>query len=340
MSTTLKDMVIGTFIFCIILFLYLHILFHFKTSNDLEIYEVDQISKEKLEEICDLRQPVIFDGEELGDKMCQLTKKDNLLVSFPIFDVKIKNINDKDTEVNIPLSLQNADKLFKQDKEHCFYSECNQEYLIETGINKHINSNDEFLRPYFLSNSSYDFIIGSKDLETPLRYEVNYRNYFLVTQGSVIIKLTPPINSKYLYPKDDYENFEFTSPINPWNPQIKYKNDFDKIKCLEVVLTPGRFIYIPAYWWYSFKFNENTSVSNFKYRTYMNNIAILPRICLYSLQNQNIERKIAKKMDITELNKKFENNQEIKQEYDINEDNKEEEINKEKQIVINEVINI
>ena len=29
--------------------------------NDLEVYEIEQPSKDKLEEICDLRQPVIFD---------------------------------------------------------------------------------------------------------------------------------------------------------------------------------------------------------------------------------------------------------------------------------------
>ena len=48
-------------IFCLVLFLYLHIFFHLKTSNDLEIYEIEQPSKDKLEEICDLRQPVRFD---------------------------------------------------------------------------------------------------------------------------------------------------------------------------------------------------------------------------------------------------------------------------------------
>ena len=39
--------------FCIVLFLYLHIFFHLKTSNDLEVYNVEQLSKDKLEEICE-----------------------------------------------------------------------------------------------------------------------------------------------------------------------------------------------------------------------------------------------------------------------------------------------
>ena len=53
--------IFGLFIFCLVLFLYLHIQFHLKTSNDLEMYEVDQASKDKLEEVCDIRQPVLFD---------------------------------------------------------------------------------------------------------------------------------------------------------------------------------------------------------------------------------------------------------------------------------------
>jgi hypothetical protein len=123
-----------------------------------------------------------------------------------------------------------------------------------------------------------------------------------VTQGSLKVKLVPPKSARYLYPVKDYENLEFRSQINPWNPQPKFRADFDKVKCLEIVLTPGTFLFIPSYWWYSFKFDENTSVSSFKYRTYMNNIAISPHIFMYALQNQNVEHKIAKQIDIKGLN--------------------------------------
>ena len=190
--------------------------------------------------------------------------------------------------------------MFNDDKTASYFSEGNIDFLQETGAIKNMSYNDEFLRPYLVSNCYYDVLFASKDLETPFRYDLNYRNYYLVTQGSIKIKLSPPKSSKYLYPIDDYENFEFKSEINPWNPQAKYKADFDKIKCLEIVLTPGKLLYIPAYWWYSFKFDEKTSVSCFKYRTYMNNIAISPKIFMYALQNQNVERKIVKKLDIRE----------------------------------------
>jgi hypothetical protein len=100
-----------------------------------------------------------------------------------------------------------------------------------------------------------------------------------------------------LYPTEDYENFEFRSPLNPWEIQRQYKADYDKIKTLEIELTPGKIIYIPAYWWYSVKFMEPlTSVCIFKYRTYMNTVAILPKLCMKTLQRQNTKREIVKKV--------------------------------------------
>jgi hypothetical protein len=319
--------IIGIFVFCVILFFYLHIQFHFKTSDDLEIYEVDQASKDKIEEICDLRQPVLIDCDEDGYKIINTTNKQFLLDNYPVFEVKIRNKTDvsSESDICVPLPLHVAVKLFNEDTSSSYFSEGNIDFLQETGAIKNMSYNDEYLRPYLVSNCYYDVMFASNNLETPFRYDLNYRNYYLVTQGSIKVKLSPPKSSKYLYPVSDYENFEFKSAINPWEPQPKYRADFDKIKCLEIVLTPGKMLYIPAYWWYTFKFDENTSVSCFKYRTYMNNIAISPKICLYALQNQNVERKIAKQIDIKELQKKNDstlieeltNSEEINNEQDI-----------------------
>ena len=294
--------IIAFFIFCVILFFYLHIQFHLKTSNELEIYEIEQASKDKMEEICDLRQPVLFDCDEDTEKITKTTNKSYLMENYPIFEVKVRESSDSESTL-LPLPLHIASKLFLQDKKASYFSEGNSDFLVETGAKKSFSYNDEFLRPFLVSNCNYDVMMGSSGVETPLRYDINYRNYFLVTQGSVKVKMMPPKSSRYLYPLNDYENLEFRSPVNPWNPQTKFRADFDKVKCLEIVLTPGKFLFIPAYWWYSFKFAENTSVSCFNYRTYMNNIAISPHIFMYALQNQNVERKIAKKIDIKELNK-------------------------------------
>jgi hypothetical protein len=140
-------------------------------------------------------------------------------------------------------------------------------------------------------------VSASQNTETPLQYNVNYRNFYLVTHGKIKIKLIPPKSARYLYSTDDYENFEFRSPLNPWEIQRQYKADFDKIKTLEIELIPGKIVYIPAYWWYSIKFLEPlTTVCTFKYRTYMNTIAILPKLCMKTLQRQNTKREIVKKV--------------------------------------------
>ena len=297
------EIIIGFFIFCLVLFIYLHVQFHLKTSEDLEMYEVEQPSKDKLEEICDLRQPVIFDFD--CQKIVESSNKSYISNNYNAFEIKIRNVKETDpnSELYIPLPLHAANKLFNEDNNSTYFSENNNEFLEETGVIKSLKYNDEFLRPYMVSNCNYDIMLGSANTCTPFRYEINYRNYYLLTEGSAQIKLAPPHSIRYLYPNYDYENFEFRSPVDPWSPQPKYIADFDKMKCLEFTLTPGKTLYIPAYWWYSIKFNKNTSISCFNYRTYMNNIAVAPYIGMHALQIQNVKRNIVKKASIDELNK-------------------------------------
>ena len=48
---------------------------------------------------------------------------------------------------------------------------------------------------------------------------MNYRNYIYVTEGKISIQLIPPSAGKYLRGEKDYDNFEFRSPMNPWEIQ-------------------------------------------------------------------------------------------------------------------------
>ena len=284
-------------IFCIVLFIYLHIHFHLKVSDDLEVYEIDQPSKDKLEEICDLRQPVIFNYDVDGlVKECNINK---LQETYGAFDIKVRNVKDYDdnNELYLPLTLNTTVDVFRKDSEERYLSENNIDFLQETTLIKNYQYNDGFLRPSSVCNCMYDLMFSSKDTKTPLKYELNYRNYYLVTEGSVKIKLIPPKSSKYLYEIKDYDNFEFLSPVNVWNVQAQFKPDFDKLKTLDVTIRKGQIINIPAYWWYSIHFTENSSISTFKYRTYMNNIAILNHLVVKLLQSQNVKREIVKKND-------------------------------------------
>jgi hypothetical protein len=179
-----------------------------------------------------------------------------------------------------------------------YFTEKNQEFLEETGKVKFFKYHDEFIRPYLVSNCIYDIMAGSDNTKTPFRYNLNYRNYYLVNEGSVTVKMAPPKDYKYLYPVADYDNFEFRSQVDIWDPADQHKQNIAKIKTLEIKLNPGQIIFIPAYWWHSFKFSERSSMSVFKYRTYMNTLAILPDISRHLLQGQNIKRDIVKKLNI------------------------------------------
>ena len=104
--------IIAFFIFCLVLFIYLHIQFHLKTSEDLEMYEVEQPSKDKLEEICDIRQPVLFDFD--CEKIMESSNKSFISDNYSAFEVKIRNVRDNDPniELYVPLPLYAAIKLF------------------------------------------------------------------------------------------------------------------------------------------------------------------------------------------------------------------------------------
>ena len=279
-------------IFSLVLFLYLHVYFQLKTSDDLEIYEIDNPSKDKLEEICDFRQPVLFKFQ--NERIFESCQRATILDTYGAFDIKIRNVKQSATDdehnLYVPLAFSNALQVVRDDREHKYLIENNRDFLEETSIIKSYRYNDVFLRPYMVAQCDYDFLMAGPQTRTPFRYELNYRHYLLVTEGTIKVKLTQPKSSKYLYQQKDYENLEFSSPINPWKIQAQYKADFDKIKCLDLVMQKGQILYIPAYWWYSIEFGEETSLCSFKYKTYMNTVAILPQLAMRLLQSQNVKR--------------------------------------------------
>ena len=309
-----------TFIFCIVLFLYIHIYAQIKTSNDLEVFEIDNPSKEMLEEICDLKQPVLFNYT--NNIISELFSKKNLIKSYSGFDVNIRNVGkprtySTDDLLYVALNINDACNLIDTNSDtnanadtnadtnanadaikNVYISENNSDFLEETGIVKHIRGSDGFLRPRMLYSSKYDYIIGGKNTTTPFRYGLEYRHFIMATSGSILIKLSPPKNTKYICEIRDYENMEFGTKYNPW---ITYKPlhktadanyNYSKIKCLDVQIDQGKLLYIPPYWWYSIKFGSNTAICDFKYKTFMNAISTLPQNCMRILQQHNIKRNI------------------------------------------------
>ena len=198
--------------------------------------------------------------------------------------------------MHLPFITKEVRNVFDGDNSSKYITENNDDFLDETGVKKTFAYNDSFLRPPLVSKCEYDFLSGSDGSYTPLRFSINHRNYFYVTSGRVDIKLIPPQNKRYLFVEKDYDNYEFRSPVDPWNVQEKYKRDYDKVKSLDVTIDAGTIVVIPPYWFYSIKFMGMPSVCSMSYQTIMNTLAILPEIGMTVLQGQNIKHNIVNKL--------------------------------------------
>ncbi len=281
------------FIFLIVCFIYIHVYYHLKVSNSLEVYEIDDCTKDRFEDICNLRQPFVAKNQitEISN-MCNSNQLNNI---YGAFDVKIRNntnYNNKTEDLYYPLKWRDAISLMTKDKQGKYICENNYEFLEETELLKEFQRNDGFLRPHMVSNCIYDIMKGSENSYTPFRYELSFRTFFYALEGNITIKLCPPKNNKYLFETHDYELFEFRSEVDPWNVKSEYQDYFDKIKMLEINLSSGEYVFIPAYWWYTIKYTSSDNlIAKFQYYTYMNNLALIPKYTMYILQNQNIRHR-------------------------------------------------
>jgi len=260
---------------CIVIVVYLHVVFQLKTSNDLEIYEIQMPDKAKLEEICNFKQPVIFEYQESTIMNCTLTS----MKGYDAFDVRVYDTS----YVGVPLSLEKAIELFKAKK---FATYHNSDFLQETMMQRYYDTTDMALRPPLVSSMQYDILFGSPEYTTQLQYSNCCRNYFLVTQGTITVKLAPPRSAKFLNEIKNYELQKFYTEVNPWVEPEK------KVKFLEITVSVGSLLFIPAYWWYSIRLEKDACVCIFHYKTIMNIIATLPEIGMGILQRQNTTVKV------------------------------------------------
>lgn len=263
-------------IFLITIISYIHILYHLKTSNIDEVYDIDYSNNVELHKICDLRQPFTFKIQEYS-----LYTNKNIL-------------SDLNKEINIQ-------KEYDIDKKKKFLSYNNKKILENKYIYKDIVSLDQYIKPSFNVTSMYDIIITSDDISSDLVYNYNYRNFFHICEGNVTIRFIIPDNTKLLDHSTDYESLQELSYYDIWNN--------NKIKFIEINATENDTIYIPPYWWYSFKFNTPSLITSYKYRTFMNTVTILPQL-IYSyvaITNKKQTFKVKNKKKKKKKNVTFDN---------------------------------
>ena len=298
-------------IFGIILFLYIQIINHYKRSEELEIYEMDYINNAHLQEVCNMKQPVIFSYVTIFPEFTESISISNITHKCNSTEIKVKDINDYWREVSstndskyyepidyFMLPFTSSHSFMKSDAKSLYFSENNSDFIEETGLDKQFQDFNYYLKPNFIIYTKYDICIGSIQTVTPLRYHTDYRKFLIVSQGKIHVKMTHFKSSKYLKLIKDYDNYEYRSSINVWNPQEKYLNDMSKIKFIEFDVFAGQILYIPPYWWYSIRYSNdpNTVLSSISYNSITNVLANAPDICRYILQQQNIQQTPVKKM--------------------------------------------
>ena len=277
-------------IFLLILCFYIHLQYQYKTSDDLEIYELDYTTNKQLQEICHLKQPVLFQIDHFKDveSFFKVISLDYIREE----DVNVKDIRDyyksKITSVDaISLSFPSAYGLMETDTKGYFFSENNSDFVRE--LHRDFSKIDNYLASPWIIHKHYDLLFGSKNSHTQLRYHTETGRFFIVssspksieqTEKYIRVKMTPWKNRK-IETKKDYETYEFWSPMDIWNSPLK---------CLEFDVKEGYTLYIPPYWYYSIQFvNPTISVASFTYSTGMNIVSNLSNIGLYFLQQDNIK---------------------------------------------------
>lgn len=284
------EILINILIFILLLFLYLHINNQLKRSEDLEISEMDYYDNENLQEICELKQPILFHYKPINEEFFGAITLDNLFKQGAQ-EIKVKDSAEYFDENENPdylyLSYESANSLFISDSKGKYFSENNGDFIDETALSTLFEENNLYLKPSFTVNSKYDFIIGSKNVILPLRYHTNARQFLCVNSGKIHVKMTPWKSRKYLNPIKDYEQYDFRSTLNPWTSDDE---NITKLRFLEFDVHAGYMLYVPPYWFYSIKFSDSSEnlVCRFTYDSATSFITNIPNYSIYYLQQSNI----------------------------------------------------
>jgi hypothetical protein len=288
-------------IFLVVLFFYIHITAQYKKSQDLEIYETDLESNAGLQEICEVRQPFLFEyhSEDFFEKI----QADKLTHVAGSHDIRIKEIVDYEKEETsidyVMLPWSSARTLIDTDSSIQYFTENNNDFIEESGIVGVFSKNDVWFKPNWTCCTTYDVMMGAKGLGTPLRYHTAYRHFIVVQNGKIRVKMTPWKSAKYVYPIQDFENYEFWSPVNIWKPQKKYLHETDKLRFIDFDVTAGHVLYVPPYWFYSIQYvEEGTLLTGFTYHSVMNVLANTPNWIRYYMHQTNKNKKMVIKKEV------------------------------------------
>jgi hypothetical protein len=273
-------------IFIVVLFLYIHIQQQYKSGDNLEIYEYEYLSAKKLQDVVNIKQPVLF-------SLDLPSVKDN----SPLDSLHVKDIRDYQTNKthveSIVLSQSSARGLIDTDTKSVFYSCRNCDSISQSSSwNEWFSIVDSYIKPSFCVHTEYDILYGSRKTRTTTMYHHENNVYLYLppysNKSNIRIKMTPWKSKTFLSTVNDYLYYEFWCKENLFQPM-------ERVKCLDIIVKPGYVVYIPPFWFYSIEFQDHENeVCMIKYTTGANFLANIKHIVLYNLQQQNIHEKLWK----------------------------------------------
>jgi len=247
-------MLLFIIIFSLIFFVYIHLLLNWKVSNEIDIPHILTPDKERLEIIADMRQPFIFEKHAECSLHLEGSEK----------QVNIRKMKE------LPIKISHKGMLSAIKKEP-YLSEDNKKFLNELPWEKEWSELDTYLKPHMNWKIEHDIIYGNKGVYTDLKYSMNNRNYICVLEGNIELKLLPPCSTKALGVSG-----ETTSQINIWVQSESDKKCLKDVSTILIPLKKGSILHIPAYWWFTIKMNDFSTVLFFSYSTYMNRLSQVP----------------------------------------------------------------
>ena len=152
-------------VFLFVAFVYIHVLFHLKVNNLLDVRTIQITGKEDFEEQCDKRLPFISYYNNLI--MNNTFSPSHLLKNYKSFQLNS----------DVPEKIGD---IFEKDN---FLTSDNEAFLSESDTLMKINTEDNFLRPSFTCYKNYDLTMG-KNTTTNFVSPLCFRTFLYICHGN------------------------------------------------------------------------------------------------------------------------------------------------------------
>ena len=281
-------------VFLLVLVFYIHLMAQYRKSQDMEIYETDFAGVAALQEVCDVRQPVVVELLGAAGAFFEDMTLAKVLRAGAGVPVVVRDGADYRASADaegVPVPLEAALRMLGEDSAAGLFTDGNHDFVEDADLAADVGELDALLRPQMTVQTRYDVMLGARGAHTPLRWSADLRRFLVVCAGAVSVKMTPFKSAAHLHEVRDYATLEFRSEVDVWDPQERFAGDAARVKFLEFDLAAGSALYVPPYWWYSVRYagGEDSLLLGYAYNTLLNRVANAGDLVRCALQRHNTD---------------------------------------------------